>query len=173
MVFKKVSHFDISFQFRPQSYITLKLTSSCLEKPWLWIILICLIKVLFPLSAVPDTHNPRDKHKMVHSNDYKVLKPTQKKDFDDLHFSFCIFRKVLLYSRALKLSLFTLFCNIPLDAQCCAALQERKYSFLSLFLLVNVGYKPKHCTKKFVYLKRRCLTIGTHFSTKVISHCEF
>lgn len=35
---------------------TLKLMSSCLEKPWLWIILICLIRVLFPLSAGPDTN---------------------------------------------------------------------------------------------------------------------
>lgn len=28
--------------------------SSCLEKPWLWIILICFIRVVFPLSAGPD-----------------------------------------------------------------------------------------------------------------------
>lgn len=35
-------------------FSTLKVMSSCLEKPWLWIILICFIRVVFPLSAGPD-----------------------------------------------------------------------------------------------------------------------
>lgn len=94
---------------------TLKVMSSCLEKPWLWIILICFIRVLFPLSTGPGTNRSKTGDGVSTRKQQSCLAvdaPTEHEDFHHIHLRPGVLTKVLLYFGALEFCPFTLLVNI-------------------------------------------------------------
>lgn len=97
---------------------TLKVMSSCLEKPWLWIILICFIRVLFPLSAGPDI-NQADTGDGVSTRRQRCLSvdaPTEQEDLHHIHLRPGVLTKVLLDFGALEFCLFALLADVLVKA---------------------------------------------------------
>lgn len=110
---------------------TLKLLSSCLEKPWLWIIFICLIRVLFPLSAAPDTQtretlSPQNVNASMQPDNgtYITVWLTKHEDSHHSHLSPGMFTEILLYFRALEFSFFAFFRDILVEAHSHADLRK-------------------------------------------------
>lgn len=97
---------------------TLKVLSSCLEKPWLWIILICFIRVLLPLSAGPDTNQLKtgDRVSKKQKRHLAMDAPTKHEDFHHIHLCPGMLIEVLLYFGALEFCLFALLSDILVKA---------------------------------------------------------
>lgn len=81
-------------------------------------ILICFIRVLFPLSAGPDTNQLKTGERVSKKMKTRLAvdAPTKHKDFHHIHLCPGMLTEVLLYFRALEFCLFTLLGDILVKA---------------------------------------------------------